>query len=153
MCNLALTLTKYFTYSPVQTDATLLANNSQHCWMLHVPSVCTPAYCMLLCVVESCCAKFETCQTFESTTANISSVPWSPKRSATMFDPLHSSPNILGASYVHYIRSPKSYGFYPSHDALELPTLLGVVASVCTPLPTRTQQLPTMLGVVAFVCT
>ena len=23
-------------------DATLLANNSQHCWMLHVESVCTP---------------------------------------------------------------------------------------------------------------
>ena len=23
----------------MQTDATLLANNSQHCWMLHVPSV------------------------------------------------------------------------------------------------------------------
>ena len=33
--------------SPMQTDATLLANNSQHCWMLHVASVCTP-YCMLL---------------------------------------------------------------------------------------------------------
>ena len=38
-------------------------------------------------------------------------------------------------------------------------TLLGVVASVCTPLPTRTKQLtpnivgPTMLGVVAYVCT
>ena len=31
----------------VQTDATLLANNSQHCWMLHVASVCTPC-CMLL---------------------------------------------------------------------------------------------------------
>ena len=28
--------------SPVQTDATLLANYSQHCWMLHVASVCTP---------------------------------------------------------------------------------------------------------------
>ena len=28
--------------SPVQTDTTLLANNSQHCWMLHVASVCTP---------------------------------------------------------------------------------------------------------------
>ena len=26
----------------VQTDATLLANNSQHRWMLHVVSVCTP---------------------------------------------------------------------------------------------------------------
>ena len=24
--------------SPVQTDATLLVNNSQHCWMLHVAS-------------------------------------------------------------------------------------------------------------------
>ena len=29
----------------MQTDATLLANNSQHCWMLHVKSVCTPC-CM-----------------------------------------------------------------------------------------------------------
>ena len=27
--------------SSVQTDTTLLANNSQHCWMLHVASVCT----------------------------------------------------------------------------------------------------------------
>ena len=34
----------------VQTDATLLANNSQHCWMLHVASVCTPC-CMLLRIV------------------------------------------------------------------------------------------------------
>ena len=36
--------------SKVQTDATFLANNSQHCWMLHVASVCTPC-CMLLGVV------------------------------------------------------------------------------------------------------
>ena len=36
--------------SPVQTDATLLAINSQRCWMLHVASVCTPC-CMLLRVV------------------------------------------------------------------------------------------------------
>ena len=27
--------------SPMQMDATLLANNSQHCWMLHVASSCT----------------------------------------------------------------------------------------------------------------
>ena len=45
--------------SPVQTDVTLLANNSQHCWMLHVASVCTPC-CMLLDVVACCCAKFKT---------------------------------------------------------------------------------------------
>ena len=34
-------------WSPAQTDAILLANNSQHFWMLHVASVCTPC-CMLL---------------------------------------------------------------------------------------------------------
>ena len=38
--------------SNVQTDATLLANNSKHCWtkMLHFASVCTPC-CVLLGVV------------------------------------------------------------------------------------------------------
>ena len=46
-----------------QTDATLLTNNSQHCWMLHVSSVFTPC-CMLLNVVACCCARFETGQTF-----------------------------------------------------------------------------------------
>ena len=34
----------------------------------------------------------------------------------------------------------KTYGLYPSHDALQVPTLLGVVASVCTPLPTRSNN-------------
>ena len=61
--------------SPVQTDARLLANNSQHCWMLHVASFCSPC-CMLLGVVGSCCSKFETGQTFsyvqtDATTPNI----------------------------------------------------------------------------------
>ena len=50
---------------PVQTDATLLANNSQHCWMLNVASVCTPC-CKFLRVVKKCCAKFETGQTFSN---------------------------------------------------------------------------------------
>ena len=40
----------------------------------------------------------------------------------------------------------KSYGLHPSHDALQVTILLGVVASVCTPLPTRNQQLPTLLA-------
>ena len=56
--------------SAMQTDATLLANNSQH-----VASVCTPC-CMLLGVIWSCCAKFETGQTLgflqtDETTHNI----------------------------------------------------------------------------------
>ena len=58
----------------------------------------------------------------------------------------HSSSNIVGAAHAHYAWFTKTYGLYPSHDALQVPTLLGVVASVCTPLPTRTQQLPTLLA-------
>ena len=83
----------FFNYflSPAQTDATLLlANNYQHCWMLHVASVCIPC-CMLLDVVACCCAKFETSETFQPTTPKISFVPWSQKRSATMLDPFPQS--------------------------------------------------------------
>ena len=54
--------------------------------MLHVASVCTPC-CILLDVVACCCANFETGQTFQPTTPNISFVEWSPKRNATMLDP------------------------------------------------------------------
>ena len=46
---------------------------------------------------------------------------------------LHSSSNFVGTTHAH-------------NDALQVPNLLGVVASVCTPLPTRTQQLPTLLA-------
>ena len=53
---------------------------------------------------------------------------------------LHSSSNIVGATNAHYAWITKTYGLYSSHDALQVPNLLGVVASVCTPLPTRTQQ-------------
>ena len=42
--------------------------------ILHVASVCTPC-CMLLDVVACWCAKFETGQTFQPTTPNISFVP------------------------------------------------------------------------------
>ena len=51
--------------SCVLTGATLLVNNSQHCWMLHVGSVCTTC-CILLDVVACCCAKFEIGQTFST---------------------------------------------------------------------------------------
>ena len=57
----------------MQTDATLLTNNSQHCWIFQVASVCTPC-CMLLDVVACFCAKFETGQTFQPTTSYISFV-------------------------------------------------------------------------------
>ena len=56
---------------------------------------------------------------------------------------LHSSSNIVGATHAHYARSPS---LYPSHDALKVPTLLGVVASISTPLPRCTQELPMLLA-------
>jgi len=44
--------------SPVQSDARFLANNSQHCWMLHVASVCTLC-CMLSELLRKHCWHFE----------------------------------------------------------------------------------------------
>ena len=58
---------------------------------------------------------------------------------------LLNSSKIVRATHAHYTWSSKSCGLYPSHDALHVPTLLGVDASVCLLLPTRTQQLPTLL--------
>ena len=52
----------------------------------------------------------------------------------------HSSSNIVGATYAHYTWCQTSYGLYPSHFAPQVPTMLGVVASIGTPLPTRVQQ-------------
>ena len=79
-------LVTHKTLSLVQTAVTLLANNSQHRWMLHVASVCKPC-CMLLDVVACCCAKFETSQNFSANNSQHFVVPWSLKRSATILDP------------------------------------------------------------------
>ena len=53
---------------------------------------------------------------------------------------LHSSSNTVGATHAHYAWFTKTYGLYPSHNAPQVLALLGVVASVCTPLLTSTQQ-------------
>ena len=54
-----------------------------------------------------------------------------------MFAQLFQHPELQIVS----LEFTKSYGLYPSHDALQVPTLLGAVASVCVPLLTRTQHL------------
>ena len=36
---------------------------------------------------------------------------------------LHSSSNIVGATHAHYAWFTKTYGLYPSHDALQVGTL------------------------------
>ena len=63
---------------------------------------------------------------------------------------IHSLSDVFVAVAVVVVGPHKcithGYGLYPPHDALKAPTLLEVVASVCKPLPTRTQQLPTLLA-------
>ena len=62
---------------------------------------------------------------------------------------LHGSSNIVGTTHAHYAWITKTYGLYSSHNALQVLNLLGVVASVCTPLSTRTQQPRTLLRLFA----
>ena len=96
--------------------------------------------------VACCCAKSETGQTFSQQLPTF--LLFRDRRSVAQqcWIRLHSSSNIVGATHAHYAWITKTYGLYSSHDALQVPNLLGVVASVCTPLPTRTQQLPTLLA-------
>ena len=108
------------------------ANNSQQCWMLNVGSVCTPRL-MLLHVVGSRYAKFETGQLPKfllfCNRRRVAQQCWVR---------LHRYSDIAGATLAHYTWS--------SHDALQVPILLGVVAHFRTPLLTRTQQLSTLLA-------
>ena len=52
-------------------------------------------------------------------------------------------PNLVGSCCIHLHTTANTHATTPN---IAGPTMLGVVASVCTPLPTRTQQLTTLLG-------
>ena len=108
--------------------------------------------------VAYCCAKFNTGQTFQPTTPNISFVPWSPKRSATMLDPFAqlfqhcwgharsfrvvykdlwvvsfprctAGPNIVESCCIRLHTTANIHATTPTIVGA---TMLGVVASVCT---------------------
>ena len=108
-------------------------------------------------VVGCCCAKFETGQTFQPTTPNISFVPWSPKRSATMLDPFAqlfqhcwgharslcmvykdlwvvsfprytAGPNIVGSCCICLHTTANTHA---TTSSIVGATVLGIVASVC----------------------
>ena len=130
----------------MQTDTTLL------------DVTCCVRFHTLLHVVGCCCARFETGQTFQPTTPDISFVPWSPKRSATMLDLfaqlfqhcwIHASslcmvykdlwvvsfprctagPNIVGSCCIRLHTTANTHATTPNIVGA---TMLGVVASVCT---------------------
>ena len=119
---------------------------SQHCWVLHVAFICTP-WCMLLDVV-ACCWIAQSLKPVKLFSQQLPTfLLFRDRRSVAQqcWISLNSSSNIVGATHAHYVWITKTYGLYSSYEALQVPNLLGVVASVCTPLPTRKQQLPTML--------
>ena len=128
----------------------------QHCWpatanvvRYYILRQFVACRCMLMRVVGSCCAKFETGQTFKPTTPSISFVPWLPKRIATMLD---SFVQLVQHCWCHAcvlpmvsleinqcvtIQSLENFNVsILRHNALQVPTLLGVVAFVCTLLLT-----------------
>ena len=113
--------------------------------MLHVAFVCTPC-CMLLDVVACCCAKFETSQTFQPATPNISFVPfaqlfqhcWGNARSLRMlykdlwvvsFPRYTAGPNIVGSCCIRLHTTANTHATTPNIVGA---TVLGVVASLCT---------------------
>ena len=118
-----------------------LISPTPHCWILH-ESVCA-SRCMLLGVVA---------QTLKLVKRLSQQLPtfllFRDRLSVAQhcWIHLHSSSNIVGATHAHYTRVTKSYGLYLTRNALQVPTLLGVVASVCTQLPTQTQQLSISLA-------
>ena len=103
----------------LQMDATLLTNNSQHCWMLHVASVCTPC-CILLDVVAQ---SLKLVKLFSQQLPTF--LLFRDRRSVAQQCSirLHSSSNVVGAAHAHYAWFTKTYGLYPSHDALQVLTL------------------------------
>ena len=105
--------------SPVQTDATLLANNSQHCCMLHV-TCCVRLRTLLRVVAQS----LKPVKLLSQQLATF--LLFRDRRSVAQqcWICLDSSSNIVGATHAHYAWFTKTYGLYPSHDALQVPTLL-----------------------------
>ena len=131
--------------SPVQTDATLLD-----------VTCCVPLH-TLLHVVGCCRVLLRKVWNRSHFSTNNSQDLFCQSVVQQCWFRLHSSSNIFGATHAHYAWFTKTYRLYSSHDALQVPTLLGVVASVCTTANTHaiTPNIvgATMLGVVASVRT
>jgi len=131
-------------FKPRATGGNIVGQHySQHCWVLHVVSICTPC-CMLLGVV----AQNKRVKRLSQQLPTFLLLHDRQSVAQQCSICLHSSSNVVGATHMHHHTwSPKSYGLYPSHDTPHVPTLLGVnVASVCKQLPTWMQQLPTLLA-------
>ena len=132
-------------------DATLLANNSRHCWMLHVTSVCTPCW-MLLDVIRVVAQSLKPVKLFSQLLPTF--LLFRDRRSVAQqcWIRLHSSSNICRATHAYYAWFTKTYGLYPSTihcRSQHCWELLHPFAHHCQHARNNSQY----LGVVAPVCT
>ena len=141
--------------SPVKKDATMFTNNSQHCWMLHVASVCTTC-CVLLRVfapslkpVKLLNQQLPTFLLFRGLRMKPSATMlhrfaqlfqhcWGHARALHMvynvlrvvtFPRCTADPNIIGSCFVHLHTTANTNA---TTSDIVGPTMLGVVASVYT---------------------
>ena len=128
----------------MQTDATLLANISQHCYMLR-PFAHPVACCWMLLRKNLKPVKLFSQQL--PTVLLFLDRPSVARQNCWIR--LHSSSNTVGAAHAHYAWFTKTYGFYPSHDAQHV--RLHTTANTHARIPNIVGA--TMLGVVASVCT
>ena len=96
--------------------------NQQYCWPT-TPNIvgcyiscCVPLH-TLLHVVGCCCVLLRKVWNRSNFSANNSQ--------QFLLIRLHSSSNIVGATHAHYAWFTKTYGLYPSHDALQRPNIVG----------------------------
>ena len=101
----------------VQTDTRLLANNLKHCWMWPVAPICTPVACccVFLGGVAQSLKQLPTFLLFHDNCQSVAQHCW-----ICLLTPF----NIVGARHPRY---SWFCGLYPSHDALQVTTLLAVV--------------------------
>ena len=104
---------------------------------------------MLLRVVGNCCSKSNESNVWTNKSQQF--VLWSPKRSAAILEPFGQLFQHCGATHLHYAWFTKTYRLYPSHDALQVPTSLGVVVFVCMLLKKIGRQRILQIGVSFYV--
>ena len=114
----------------MQSNVVLLANNSQHCWMLHVASVSTPC-CVFLGVVAQSLTPVKVLSQQLPTfllfrdRRSIAQQCWI--RLPQLFQHCWSHAHAL------HIVCKVVWVAYPSQDVPQVLTLMGVVAAICTP--------------------
>ena len=135
--------------SPVQTDATLLANNSCHCWMLHVTFVCT-----------SCCILLEDIAHLILNRSNFWSqqLPFVAEASRNNVESLCTAlPTLLRprTRITHALQSLMGCILPTMHYRSEYcwSCCIRLHTAATTNVTTRTIVGPTMMGVIPSVCT